>query len=115
MDERLRETHEADIREKFFPILTSIVRGARVVEFSLSDVQEFTKTLLQLNAYFENRNWNVVWNSEAVKSKWRELWLSKNSDNTFPVHQWFDVEKPTIPHLDAGLELYARCMSLEVP
>ena len=65
-------------------------------------------------AYFENRNWNVVWNSEAVKSKWRELWLSKNSDNTFAVHQWFDVEKPTIPHLDAGLELYARCASLEV-
>jgi hypothetical protein len=32
-------------------------------------------------------------------------------ENTFSIQHWFDVERPTIPHLDAGLELYARCIS----
>jgi hypothetical protein len=111
MDEKLIATNDADIREKFLPILCSLVRGARALEFNPTNVAEYTKMLVHLNEYFENRNWGAVWNSSIVKYKWRELWLSKNMENTFPIQKWFDVEKPTIPQLDAGLELYQRCTS----
>jgi hypothetical protein len=109
INQNLVNTTSRDIREKFLPILTTIVKGCRALQFHPHHIEECTKALLQLNAYFETRNWNAIWDSDIVKYKWRELWLSKNIPNTFPIEKWFDVEKPTIGHLDAGLELYARC------
>jgi hypothetical protein len=111
MEEKLVDTNTADIKEKFLPILSSLVRGCRALEFNPTNVQEYTNALLKLNDYFETRNWGAVWNSSIVQAKWRELWLSINMENTFPIGDWFDVEKPTIPQFDAGLELYARCIS----
>jgi hypothetical protein len=109
--EHLTKTNACDIREKFLPILTTLVKGSRALDFYPHHIEECTKALLELNAYFETRNWNAVWDSDIVKVKWRELWLTKDMENTFSIQHWFDVERPTIPHLDAGLELYARCIS----
>ena len=105
----LMNTTARDIKEKFLPILTTLVKGARALDFYPHHIEQCTKALLELNSYFETRNWNAVWDSDIVKVKWRELWLTKDIENTFSIQHWFDVEKPTIPHLDAGLELYARC------
>jgi hypothetical protein len=109
MDEKLIDTSNRDIREKFLPILISLVRGARALKFTQANVEEFTKALVSLNTYFETRNWGAVWRSPIVKNKWRELWLSGTMENTRPIQEWFDVEKPTVPDLDCSLDLYSRC------
>jgi len=111
MEAKLIDTTDRDIREKFLPILTSLVRGARSIEYNSTNVREFTNMLVQLNTYFEKRNWKAVWSSEIVKQKWRELWLSNSIENTRPISRWFDIEKPTLLHLDEALELYSRCMT----
>jgi hypothetical protein len=111
MESKLIDTNDRDIVEKFFPILTLLVRGARAIQYNPSNIKEFTRMLVQLNAYFENRNWGAVWNSDLTKNRWRELWLSKSMENARPISLWFDVEKPTLGHLDEALELFSRCMS----
>ena len=111
IDKNLRNTNPHDIQEKFFPVLTTLVRGCRALKFLPHHIEEYTTALLELNAYFETRNWNAVWGSDIVKAKWRELWLN-DVENTLSIQDWFDVEKPTISHLDTSLELFARCISL---
>lgn len=114
MEEKLIDTHDKDIREKFLPILTSLVRGARAIEYNSENIKEFTNMLLRLNTYFEKRNWGAVWNSDIVKLKWRDLWLSNDMENTRKISTWFDIEKPTLLHLGEALELYSRCISLRL-
>ena len=109
IDEKLIDTSNRDIREKFLPILVSLVRGARTIKFTTANVEEFTRALVRMNTYFQTRNWGVVWKSRAVKNKWRELWLSKSMENTRPIQEWFTVERPTIADLDSALDLYSRC------
>jgi hypothetical protein len=111
MEAKLIRTNDNDITEKFLPILTSLVRGARALEYNSSNIQEFTMMLVRLNTYFENRNWKAVWSSSIVKEHWRSLWLSNSMENTRSISTWFDIEKPTLLHLDEALELYSRCTS----
>jgi hypothetical protein len=110
MEEILIDTSPNDIKVKFLPILTSLVRGARCLRFTERRIEEYTKALISLNSYFETRNWGAVWGSKIVKNKWHELWLSGSSENMRPIQEWFDIERPTIPDLDAGLDLYSRCI-----
>jgi hypothetical protein len=112
MESKLISTNDQDIEEKFFPILNSLVRGVRAIEYNAVNIAEFTKMLVDLNTYFENRNWGAVWKSRRVSIRWRELWLSKSMENTRPISLWFDLEKPTLGHLDEALELYSRCTSI---
>jgi hypothetical protein len=109
IEEKLIDTSNTDIREKFLPILTSLVRGARTIKYTPANVEEFTRALVRMNTYFQTRNWGVVWKSKAVKNKWRELWLSKSMENTRPIQEWFNIERPTIADLDNALDLYSRC------
>jgi hypothetical protein len=111
MDEMMIDTSPKDIKLKFLPILTSLVRGARCLKFTEQRIEEYTKALVSLNSYFETRNWGAVWGSKIVKNKWRELWLSGASENMRPIQEWFDIERPSIPDLDAALDLYSRCIA----
>jgi hypothetical protein len=110
MEAKLIDTTDKDITEKFIPILTSLVRGARSIVYNSTNIQEYTNMLIKLNTYFEKRNWKAVWSSEIVKQKWKDLWLSNSIENTRPISRWFDIEKPTLLHLDEALELYSRCI-----
>lgn len=111
MDEKLIDTSNTDIRDKFIPILVSLVRGARSIDFTPANMEEFTNAFVRLNTYFETRNWGVVWNSTIVKNAWRELWLSESVENIRPFTEWLDLEKPSLLNLDTALELYSRCVS----
>lgn len=111
VDDKLIDTSNADIKHKFIPILASLVHGARSINFTPGGIEEFTNAFVQLNAYFETREWGAVWKSNIVKSGWRELWLSKHMENTRPFSEWLDVEKPSFVDLDDALDLYSRCTS----
>ncbi|KAJ5114874.1 hypothetical protein NUU61_000633 [Penicillium alfredii] len=108
-----------DIKMNFIPILTALVKGARAVDLSKSDIQQATRALVNLNTYFqESRHWSQVWNSALVKQSWRELWLTQEMPNTIPSSEWFDTELPTLATLDVALELWYRYLfifSIPVP
>ncbi|CAG8894370.1 unnamed protein product [Penicillium nalgiovense] len=110
---------EFDIKMNFIPILTALVKGARAVHLSKSDIHQATRALVNLNTYFqESRHWTQVWNSEMVKQSWRDLWLTQEMSNTIPSSQWFDTELPTLASLDVALELWYRYLfifSIPVP
>ncbi|KAJ6146095.1 hypothetical protein N7497_008077 [Penicillium chrysogenum] len=110
---------EFDIKMNFIPILTALVKGARAVHLSKSDIHQATRALVNLNTYFqESRHWTQVWNSETVKQSWRDLWLTQEMPNTIPSSQWFDTELPTLGSLDIALELWYRYLfifSIPVP
>lgn len=115
---RSHATRDEDIRKHFFPILTSLVKCSRAIKFTHAHIEEATRALLDLNAYFENRHWTDVWMSPIVKEKWQELWLTEDMENTRPISQWLDAERPTLLHLDNALDMWHRYLfifALPVP
>jgi glycosyltransferase involved in cell wall biosynthesis len=116
--ERSHDTRTADIEKHFIPILTSLVNCSRTLHLTRKHVEEATRALVDLNTYFESRNWNDVWNSEIVKQTWRELWLSEELADSLKVSEWWDFEKPTILQLDQALNMWHRYLfifSIPVP
>ncbi|KAH9206430.1 glycosyl transferase [Leptodontidium sp. 2 PMI_412] len=117
--QRSFDTRAADIEKNFLPILTSLVRCSRTLHMTRYHIEEATKALCDLNTYFEtSRNWNDVWDSDIVKQKWRELWLDESMEDTFPISQWWDFEKPTMLQMDQALNLWHRYLfifSIPVP
>ncbi|EKD21030.1 glycosyl transferase [Drepanopeziza brunnea f. sp. 'multigermtubi' MB_m1] len=108
-----------DIEKAFIPALTALVKAARAVTLSPSDVHQASRALVDLNSYFEGpRHWASVWTSDAVKNAWRNLWLSETMPNTTPPSEWFETEHPTLGHLDAAMDLWFRylfVLSIPVP
>ncbi|KAF2017682.1 glycosyltransferase family 4 protein [Aaosphaeria arxii CBS 175.79] len=117
--ERTHDTSIEDIKKNFIPILTSLVTCARALHPTREIIEEATKALVDLNTYFEGpRNYNVVWNSDIVKSVWRELWLTEDQEDTLKVSEWWDYEKPTMQQLDQALNMWHRYLfifSIPVP
>jgi len=115
---RSHATRDEDIKRNFFPILTSLVKCSRAIKFTHAHIEESTRALLDLNAYFENRHWTDVWMSDIVRDKWHELWLTEDMENTRPISKWLDAERPTLLHLDNALDMWHRYLfifSLPVP
>ncbi|KAF2205298.1 hypothetical protein GQ43DRAFT_35562 [Delitschia confertaspora ATCC 74209] len=119
VDRLVKETTITDIRTNFVPTLTALVRGARAVTMSQSDVKQATRALVNLNTYFQDsRHWKEVWTSEIVKDTWRKLWLMEDMPNAQPPSEWFRTELPTLGHLDTALELWFRYLfifSIPIP
>ncbi|KAJ5738394.1 hypothetical protein N7493_001549 [Penicillium malachiteum] len=110
---------ELDIKMNFIPILTALVKAARAVHISKTDIQQATRALINLNTYFqESRHWSQIWTSEFVKQAWRDLWLSEEMPNSIPSTGWLDTELPTLTSLNVALELWYRYLfifSIPVP
>jgi hypothetical protein len=112
VDHLIRDATREDILRNFIPTLTALVKGARAVNLSDSDVKQATRAFVNLNSYFQDsRHWKEVWESDTVKDAWRSLWLADDLPNTKPPSEWFDTERPTLGHLDSALELWFRCTS----
>lgn len=111
--ERAWSITDADIRANFLPVLSTLVRCARMGRLDRVHVKEATQALVDLNAYFESsRSWNDVWMSDTVKQAWREMWLSEDIEGAAPISQWLDAERPTIPQLDNALDMWHRCKTI---
>jgi glycosyltransferase involved in cell wall biosynthesis len=117
--QRSFDTSTADIANNFIPILSSLVRCSRQIHLTRLAMEEATRALCDLNTYFESsRNWNDVWNSEIVKTTWRELWLNEEQPDTLKVSEWWDFEKPTLFQLDQALNMWHRylfILSIPIP
>lgn len=115
LDSEVAPTLESmtDIETNFIPILATLVKGARTVEFSKTDLHQATRALVDLNTYFEgSKNWGATWTSDSVKAAWRNLWIAQGL--VVPCHSttWFQAEIPSIAQLDLALEIWYRCMCL---
>jgi glycosyltransferase involved in cell wall biosynthesis len=110
---------DIDIKMNFTPILTALVKSARAITLSQSDIQQATRAFVNLNTYFDSfRHWRQVWTSDIVKEQWRDLWLTQDMPNTLPSDQWLETELPTLGQLDTALELWYRYLfifSIPVP
>jgi hypothetical protein len=119
VQKRSHDTRDADIKKRFIPILTTLVRCSRAIHLNEHHIQEATKALVDLNTYFESsRHWSDVWMNDIVKEKWRELWLTEDMENTTPISEWLDAERPTISHMDQALDMWQRYLfifSIPVP
>jgi glycosyltransferase involved in cell wall biosynthesis len=118
VQQRSHATRDEDIKRNFFPILTSLVKCSRALKFTHAHIEESTRALLDLNSYFENRHWTDVWMSDIVRDKWHELWLTEDMENTRPISEWLDAERPTLLHLENALDMWHRYLfifSLPVP
>lgn len=108
-----------DIERSFVPILAALISGARAMNFSMCEVKQVTRALINLNAYFKHgRHWSEVWRSDIVKNAWRRLWLSQTITNVRPSSAWLRTELPTLGQLDQGLELWSRYLfifSIPIP
>ena len=110
VDVKIKSATKRDIYLNFIPTLTALIKGARAIELSQSDIKQATRALVNLNTYFQDsRHWKEVWTSDIVKDQWRSLWMADNLPNTKPPSQWFDTECPTLGHLDQALEMWFRC------
>lgn len=111
-------TTNLDIKHNFIPILTALVKGARAVKLSSSDLKQATRALVNLHDYFQDKkHWSEVWKSEVSKEAWRSLWL-EDTPNSRPTQDWLDTELPTFGHFDTALELWLRYLfvfSIQVP
>jgi hypothetical protein len=109
VDHLIKDATRDDIKRNFIPTLTALVKGARAIVVSDADVKQATRAFVNLNTYFQDsRHWKEVWESDTVKSSWRQLWLADDLPNTKPPADWFDTERPTLGHLDSALELWFR-------
>ncbi|KAJ0108788.1 hypothetical protein J7T55_011279 [Diaporthe amygdali] len=119
VEERIQLVSEEEIRRNFVPILKVMVRGARTKRFSKADIHEVTQMLLDLNSFFEHRDWRQVWTSDIVRQAWRKFWLSDDlGGNIRSASDTLIIEQPTMRELDATLDLYMRYMyifSLKIP
>lgn len=105
-----RHATKIDIKANFIPILATLVRSARAVDFTRDDILQATRALVDLNTYFQgSRHWSAAWTNKNVKMAWRSLWTS--TDLVIPAQSdtWFKTEVPTIAQLDLALELWYRC------
>lgn len=119
IQEKANNTSDDDIRNKFIPILTTLVRCARAIKLDHEHIEQGTKALLDLNKYFESsRHWSEIWMSQVVKDSWAELWLTEDMENTRPISEWMEAEHPTLSHLENALDMWQRYLfifSLQVP
>ncbi|KAH8674812.1 hypothetical protein BGZ60DRAFT_448441 [Tricladium varicosporioides] len=98
-----------DIKQQFIPILEAIVTVARALDFSMSDMKQATRALVNLNTYFQtSAAWSETWSCDIVKAAWRHLWLSQTTPNTRPSSQWLRSDLPTLGQLDQALEIWSR-------
>lgn len=119
VEDRMNIVSDAEIEKNFVPILKVLVRGARTRKFTKKQIQELTQMLLDLNSYFEKRDWRQVWKSDPVRRAWHRFWLSDTlGENMNFVGDMLTIEQPTMKELDSTLDLYMRYMyvfSLQLP
>ncbi|RDL42046.1 UDP-Glycosyltransferase phosphorylase [Venustampulla echinocandica] len=114
-----RDATKMDVKRNFLPILTALVKGARSSNFTMADIQQTTRALVNLNTYFsESKHWGAIWTSDTVKDAWRSLWISQDLVSPTPSESWFRTEIPTVAQLDAALDLWYRYLfifSIPIP
>lgn len=88
-----------------------------MINYTKEDMTTYTNMILQLNFYFENRDWATVWQSDVVKEEWPRLWV-EDMPGALNLGDYLDIEKPSLENLEESLELFMRYLfifSIKLP
>lgn len=78
-----------------------------MISYTKADMKLYTNMLLQLNFYFESRDWATVWQSDVVKDEWQRLWV-EDMPGALNLPDYLDIEKPSLENLEESRELFMR-------
>jgi hypothetical protein len=120
VDRKIRNTavHQ-DIVKTFVPLITLFVKGARSRKPTSSQLQQYSQVFIALSNYFENKDYNLTWQSKEVMSAWVDAWLTPyNDDNITEPGSYFDIERPCMKDFKDALDIYSSYLfifSVQVP
>lgn len=91
------------IETTFVPLLKTFVRAARKAGKGLTrkEMNEASRAMRRMAAYFECCDYNVTWNSTAVERAWTEAWLE---DLSQPLSS---LSQSLAPRVKRGKEIHA--------
>ncbi|KAF3934863.1 hypothetical protein ABW19_dt0202847 [Dactylella cylindrospora] len=108
VENRIRATNiQRDVVGTFIPLLRMLIRGARQVRYTNEDLVTYSNVFLNMNKYFEEKDYNKTWRSPEVLAAWQREWMEEyDSDNFSSPSQLFEIEQPSLFNFDEGLELF---------
>lgn len=108
VDERINQTDiDQDIVSTFVPLLQAFVKGARTRRYTRADLVNYANVMLNINSYFETKDYNKTWRAKEVSTAWREAWLYPYNDpNILDPSEYFEIERPSMTDFQGALELY---------
>ncbi|KAK4995664.1 hypothetical protein LTR66_004561 [Elasticomyces elasticus] len=108
IDERINDTDiEQDVVATFIPLLEAFVKGARTKRYTRADLAHYTNVILNINSYFEQKDYNKTWRAKEVQIAWRRAWLYPHDDpNVLDPSEYFEIERPSMTDFQGALELY---------
>ncbi|KAG9511882.1 glycosyltransferase family 4 protein, partial [Aureobasidium melanogenum] len=108
VDDKIRLTEaDGDVKTIFVPLLTQFVKGARMRRYTRKDLVTFTNVILQMNRFFEKRDFNKTWNSQHVWNAWIEAWILDYEDpNISHPRDFFEIEQASMNDFRGALDLY---------
>ncbi|KAK5011641.1 hypothetical protein LTR28_010812, partial [Elasticomyces elasticus] len=106
IDERINDTDiEQDVVATFIPLLEAFVKGARTKRYTRADLAHYTNVILNINSYFEQKDYNKTWRAKEVQIAWRRAWLYPHDDpNVLDPSEYFEIERPSMTDFQGALE-----------
>ncbi|KAF3911696.1 hypothetical protein AA313_de0203910 [Arthrobotrys entomopaga] len=108
VENRIRATSiKKDVIPKFIPLLRLLIKGARQLRYSNEDLVTYSNVFLNLNKYFEEKDYNKSWRARETLDAWREAWTQEwNDPNMVSTSAYFEIEQPSLFDFDSALELF---------
>ncbi|KAF3906253.1 hypothetical protein ABW20_dc0102363 [Dactylellina cionopaga] len=108
VENRIRATHiNRDVVGIFIPLLQTLIKGARQVRYSNEDLVTYSNVFLNLNKYFEEKDYNKSWRARETLDAWREAWTHEYDDpNMVNPSTYFELEQPSLFDFDSAIELF---------
>jgi hypothetical protein len=109
VDNKIRATDlQRDIVGTFVPLLKLFVKGARTKEPSRAELLQYSQVFMELARFFEERDYNMTWQSKEVMSAWINAWLTPyNHPNMREPADCFEIEQPSMKDFEACLAIYS--------
>ncbi|KAK6517691.1 hypothetical protein TWF506_004873 [Arthrobotrys conoides] len=108
VENRIRATNvKRDVVGKFIPLLRTLIKGARQNRYSNQDLVTYSNVFLNINRYFEEKDYNKSWRAKETLIAWREAWQKEYDDpNMVNPSSYFELEQPSLTDFDNALELF---------
>ncbi|KAK5662693.1 hypothetical protein OQA88_8609 [Cercophora sp. LCS_1] len=109
VEEKIGNTDlKRDVEGVFVPLLKLFVKGARSRSISKQDMITYSNAVLEMFTYFEQKDYNLTWNSKEVSNGWVEAWLTHYDDpNIINPSGYFEIEKPSLSDFRTALAIYS--------
>lgn len=110
---------QRDIQGVFVPLLMDFVKGARTKTYSRADLIKYTNVFLSMAKYYEQKDYNLTWNSQIVADAWADAWLVPYDDpNIADPVEHFELQRPSRHDFREAMGIYMAyffIFSVQIP